>query len=126
MFLAVQLDKKLRFNTVYQTAFFLPVVMPVAVIGFVWQLVCNPDTGLINSPIGADNPSLKGVDPSLREASELDGANEWQTFKKVIFPTPRPTNTIVVVVTVIEALSVFDLVFVVNKVAQGTEPLMSL
>jgi multiple sugar transport system permease protein len=161
LFLAVQLDKKIRFSRVYQTAFFLPVVVSFAVIGFVWQLVYNPDTGLINSLIGANKPGhyidwigdphlnlwavlvaaswrhtgymmilylagLKGVDPSLREASSLDGANEWQTFKNVIFPTLRPTNTIVLVVTIIEALRAFDLVFVFNKGAQGTELLSIL
>ncbi|MEU6556670.1 sugar ABC transporter permease [Streptomyces sp. NPDC046915] len=161
LFLAVQLDKRIRFSRVYQTAFFLPVVVSLAVTGFVWQLVYNPDTGLINSIIGANKPGhyidwigdphlnlwavlvaaswrhtgymmilylagLKGVDPSLREASALDGANEWQTFKNVIFPTLRPTNTVVLVVTIIEALRAFDLVFVFNKGAQGTELLSIL
>ena len=161
LFLAVQLDKQIRFSRVYQTAFFLPVVVSLAVTGFVWQLVYNPDTGLINSLIGANKPGhyidwigdpdlnlwavliaaswrhtgymmilylagLKGVDPSLREASSLDGANEWQTFKNVIFPTLRPTNTVVLVVTIIEALRAFDLVFVFNKGAQGTELLSIL
>ncbi|MFJ8539125.1 carbohydrate ABC transporter permease [Streptomyces sp. NPDC093591] len=161
LFLAVQLDKKIRFSRVYQTAFFLPVVLSMAVIGFVWQLIYNPDTGLINSLIGANEPGkyidwigdpdlnlwailiaaswrhtgymmilylagLKGVDPALREASALDGAGEWQTFKNVIFPTLRPTNTIVLVVTIIEALRAFDLVFVFNKGAEGTELLSIL
>ncbi|MFI2633063.1 carbohydrate ABC transporter permease [Streptomyces collinus] len=161
LFLAVQLDKKIRFSRVYQTAFFLPVVMSLAVVGFVWQLIYNPDTGLINSIIGANKPGhyidwigdpdlnlwavlvaaswrhtgymmilylagLKGVDPALREASALDGAGEWQTFKNVVFPTLRPTNTVVLVVTIIEALRAFDLVFVFNKGAQGTELLSIL
>ncbi|WP_328875406.1 sugar ABC transporter permease [Streptomyces sp. NBC_00287] len=161
LFLAVQLDKKIRFSRVYQTAFFLPVVMSMAVIGFVWQLIYNPDTGLINSLIGANEPGkyidwigdpdlnlwailiaaswrhagymmilylagLKGVDPSLREASALDGASEWQTFKNVIFPTLRPTNTVVLVVTIIEALRAFDLVYVFNGGAEGTELLSIL
>ncbi|WP_327725495.1 sugar ABC transporter permease [Streptomyces europaeiscabiei] len=161
LFLAVQLDKNIRFSRVYQTAFFLPVVLSMAVIGFVWQLIYNPDTGLINSIIGANEPGryidwigdpdlnlwailiaaswrhtgymmilylagLKGVDPSLREASALDGANEWQTFKNVIFPTLRPTNTVVLVVTIIEALRAFDLVYVFNKGAEGTELLSIL
>ncbi|MBC2902774.1 carbohydrate ABC transporter permease [Streptomyces cupreus] len=161
LFLAVQLDKKIRFSRVYQTAFFLPVVMSMAVIGFVWQLIYNPDTGLINSFIGANEPGkyidwigdpdlnlwailiaaswrhagymmilylagLKGVDPSLREASALDGAGEWQTFKNVIFPTLRPTNTVVLVVTIIEALRAFDLVYVFNGGAEGTELLSIL
>ncbi|MFJ5728443.1 carbohydrate ABC transporter permease [Streptomyces paradoxus] len=161
LFLAVQLDKKIRFSRVYQTAFFLPVVMSLAVIGFVWQLIYNPDTGLINSIIGANKPGhyidwigdpdlnlwavliaaswrhagymmilylagLKSVDPALREASALDGASEWQTFRNVVFPTLRPTNTVVLVVTIIEALRAFDLVFVFNKGAQGTELLSIL
>jgi ABC-type sugar transport system permease subunit len=161
LFLAVQLDKKIRFSRAYQTAFFLPVVISMACIGFVWQLIYNPDTGLINSLIGANKPGhyidwigdpnlnlwavlvaaswrhtgymmilylagLKSVDPSLREASAIDGANEWQTFKSVIFPTLRPTNTVVLVVTIIEALRAFDLVFVFNKGAQGTELLSIL
>ena len=161
LFLAIQLDKKIRFSRVYQTAFFLPVVVSLAVTGFVWQLVYNPDTGLINSIIGANKPGhyidwigdphlnlwavlvaacwrhtgymmilylagLKGVDPSLREASSLDGANEWQTFKNVIFPVLRPTNTIVLVVTIIEALRAFDLVYVFNGGAEGTELLSIL
>ncbi|MFL4908601.1 carbohydrate ABC transporter permease [Streptomyces sp. MMS24-I2-30] len=161
LFLATQLDKKIRFSRIYQTAFFLPVVISMACIGFVWQLVYNPDTGLINSLIGANKPGhyidwigdpklnlwavliaaswrhtgymmilylagLKSVDPSLREASALDGAGEWQTFRHVVFPTLRPTNTIVLVVTIIEALRAFDLVFVFNKGAQGTELLSIL
>ncbi|MFF7789432.1 ABC transporter permease subunit [Streptomyces sp. NPDC007991] len=161
LFLALQLDKKIRFSRVYQTAFFLPVVVSLAVTGFVWQLVYNPDTGLINSLLGANKPGhyidwigdpdlnlwavlvaaswrhtgymmilylagLKGVDPALREASALDGAGEWQTFKNVVFPTLRPTNTVVLVVTIIEALRAFDLVFVFNKGAQGTELLSIL
>ncbi|MEU6575629.1 sugar ABC transporter permease [Streptomyces sp. NPDC046805] len=161
LFLALQLDKNIRFSRVYQTAFFLPVVMSLAVIGFVWQLVYNPDTGLINSLVGANRPGhyidwignpklnlwavliaaswrhtgymmilylagLKSVDPTLREAAALDGASEWQTFRSVVFPTLRPTNTIVLVVTIIESLRAFDLVFVFNKGAQGTELLSIL
>ncbi|MFJ4469727.1 carbohydrate ABC transporter permease [Streptomyces sp. NPDC089424] len=161
LFLAVQLDKRIRFSRVYQTAFFLPVVLSMAVIGFVWQLVYNPDTGLINSVIGANEPGkyidwigdpdlnlwavlvaaswrhtgymmilylagLKGVDPTLREAAAIDGAGEWQTFRGVVFPALRPTNTIVLVVTIIEALRAFDLVYVFNGGAEGTELLSIL
>lgn len=161
LFLAVQLDKKIRFSRAYQTAFFLPVVLSMAVIGFVWQLVYNPDTGLINSVIGANEPGkyidwigdpdlnlwavlvaaswrhtgymmilylagLKGVDATLREAAAIDGAGEWQTFKNVVFPALRPTNTIVLVVTIIEALRAFDLVYVFNGGAEGTELLSIL
>src|SRR3954452_20720738 len=58
---------------------------------------------------------LKAVDPSLREAAVVDGANSWQTFWRVIFPAMRPINIVVLVVTVIESLRAFDLVYITSK-----------
>jgi ABC-type sugar transport system permease subunit len=58
---------------------------------------------------------LKAVDPSLREAATVDGANTWQTFWRVVFPTLRPINIVILVVTVIESLRAFDLVYITSK-----------
>jgi multiple sugar transport system permease protein len=58
---------------------------------------------------------LKAVDPSLREAAVVDGANSWQTFWRVIFPAMRPINIVVLVVTVIESLRAFDLVYITSN-----------
>jgi multiple sugar transport system permease protein len=58
---------------------------------------------------------LKAVDPSLREAAVIDGANAWQTFWRVTFPTMRPINIVILVVTVIESLRAFDLVYITGK-----------
>jgi multiple sugar transport system permease protein len=69
---------------------------------------------------------LKGVDPSLREAAAVDGASEGRTFFKVIFPVLRPINIIVLVVTVIESLRAFDLVWVINKGRNGLELISAL
>jgi ABC-type sugar transport system permease subunit len=57
---------------------------------------------------------LKSVDPALREAALVDGANSRQTFWRVIFPTMRPINIVVMVVTVIESLRAFDLVYITS------------
>jgi multiple sugar transport system permease protein len=156
MFLAVLLDKELRATRFYQTALYLPVVLSLALIGFVWQLLYSRDQGLVNAVFGTDvdwygDPDvniwavllaagwrhvgyimllylagLKGVDPSLREASAVDGASESRTFFSVIFPVMRPINIIVLVVTVIESLRAFDLVWVVNKGRNGLELLSAL
>ena len=64
---------------------------------------------------------LKSVDPSLREAAAIDGANARQTFLRVVFPAMQPINVVVLVVTIIEALRAFDLVYVVNKGRNGLE-----
>jgi ABC-type sugar transport system permease subunit len=58
---------------------------------------------------------LKAVDPALREAATVDGANAWQTFRHVVFPALRPINVVILVVTVIESLRAFDLVYITYK-----------
>ena len=69
---------------------------------------------------------LKSVDPSLREAAQIDGASEWQSFRSVIFPVLRPINIVIVVITVIEGLRAFDLVYIVNRGRNGLELLSVL
>jgi multiple sugar transport system permease protein len=69
---------------------------------------------------------LKAVDPQLKEAAAIDGANEVQAFFRVVLPTLRPINIIVLVITVIESLRAFDTVFVINKGRNGLELLSVL
>jgi ABC-type sugar transport system permease subunit len=69
---------------------------------------------------------LKGIDPSLREAAAIDGANAWQAFFRVVFPAMRPINIVIVVITIIEALRAFDIVYVINRGTNGLELLSVL
>ena len=69
---------------------------------------------------------LKSVDPSLREAAAIDGANERQTFFRVVLPVLRPINVVILVITVIESLRAFDIVYVINKGLNGLELLSVL
>ncbi|QUF07638.1 sugar ABC transporter permease [Actinosynnema pretiosum subsp. pretiosum] len=160
LLLAVLLDRKLRFGRVYQSVLYLPVVLSLALVGFIWQLVYQPEQGLLNNLLGiADSDpvnwlgdkdinlyavlvaaawrhtgyvmvlylaGLKAVDPALREAAALDGANGWQAFTRVVFPVLRPVNVVVLVVTVIEGLRAFDIVYVINKGRNGLELLSVL
>jgi multiple sugar transport system permease protein len=160
LLLATLLDKEIRFSRVYQSAIFLPVVLSLAIVGFIWQLIYSTDQGLINAVIGKfgsqpidwlGNPKLnlwavlvaaswrhvgymmilylaglKGVDPTLKEAAAIDGATAWQAFRFVVFPALRPINIVVLVITVIESLRAFDLVFVINGGRNGLELLSVL
>jgi raffinose/stachyose/melibiose transport system permease protein len=54
---------------------------------------------------------LQGVSATLLEASRIDGANRWQTFRYVTLPALRPTLTIVVILSTINALKAFDIVY---------------
>ena len=69
---------------------------------------------------------LKAVDPSLREAALVDGAGPWQTFWRVVFPVMRPINVVILVITVIESLRAFDLVYITNGGNNGLELLSVL
>jgi multiple sugar transport system permease protein len=156
IFLAVLLDREMRGNRFYQSAFFLPVVLSLALVGFMWQLIYSRDQGLINDVTGGTTDwygdpnvnlwavlvptawkqtgyvmllylaGLKAVDPSLREAATVDGATEVQTFFRVVVPVMRPINIIVLVITVIEALRAFDIVWVINKGRNGLELISTL
>jgi raffinose/stachyose/melibiose transport system permease protein len=53
---------------------------------------------------------LQTVPEELIEAAKLDGANTWQRFRAVTIPALRPTTVVVVILTIINALKVFDLV----------------
>lgn len=58
---------------------------------------------------------LQSVDVGLVDASKVDGASGWQTFRHVIFPLLAPVTVIVVVVSIIDSLRAFDLVSVMTR-----------
>ncbi|MBY8853585.1 sugar ABC transporter permease, partial [Saccharothrix sp. MB29] len=45
LLLAVLLDRQLRFGRVYQSVLYLPMVLSLALVGFIWQLVYQPEQG---------------------------------------------------------------------------------
>ena len=154
--LAVLLDQQIRGSRIYQSVFFLPVMLSLALTGIIWQLMYNLNVGFINNLLGTANTphavdwlgnsnvniwaalvattwkhsgyimilylaGLKGIDPSLKEAAAIDGANERQIFFRVVFPSMRPINIVVVVITIIESLRAFDIVWVFNHGTNGLE-----
>ncbi len=52
MFMAVLLDRQIRGSAFYQTTFYLPVVLSLAVIGIIWKLQYAPEQGFINNVLG--------------------------------------------------------------------------
>jgi multiple sugar transport system permease protein len=52
MLLAVLLDREMRGTRFYQTVFYIPVVLSLAVIGIIWKLQYAPEQGFINNVIG--------------------------------------------------------------------------
>ncbi len=53
---------------------------------------------------------LQQVPKELEEAAEIDGAGTWQRFRAVTVPALRPTTVVVVILTIINSLKVFELI----------------
>ncbi|MFF7183667.1 carbohydrate ABC transporter permease [Streptomyces sp. NPDC008222] len=56
---------------------------------------------------------LAGLPRELLEAARVDGANEWQVFRRVTVPLLAPVLAVVTVTLMINVLKVFDLVFII-------------
>ncbi|MEU2115082.1 sugar ABC transporter permease [Streptomyces sp. NPDC016459] len=83
-----------------------PSLVTPAVIGaYVWMWA-----GFAMVLIGA---GLAAVPRELLEAARVDGANEWQVFRRITVPLLAPVLAVVLVTLMINVLKVFDLVFVI-------------
>lgn len=63
---------------------------------------------------------LQSIPPELYEASAIDGANNWQDFRFVTMPLLMPTMFVVLVLSLIRAVQMFDHIFVLTGGGPGT------
>lgn len=138
--LAAILNSKIRGSEFYKTAYFLPFITPMIVVGVVWEYIFDPNIG----PLGFVNwlydpnwampaliivsvwkligynmviflASLSAISNSMFEAAKIDGANAWQTFKNVTVPLLSPAIFFVVIITAISSFQVFDLIYLMTQ-----------
>ena len=145
LILACILNSKIRGSEFYKTAYFLPFITPMIVIGVVWEWIFDPNIGLLNhilhlhinwlydthyamtaliivsvwKLIGYNMviflSSLAGISQSMFEAAKIDGANTFQTFKNVTVPLLSPTIFFVVIITAISSFQIFDLIYLMTQ-----------
>lgn len=66
---------------------------------------------------------LQGIPRELYEASMIDGATKTQTFFKITFPMLKPITSMVVTLTLINTVQLFDQIFVMTNGGPGTATL---
>lgn len=76
----------------------------------IWCILAILFTTSIGQPIVLYVASLGNVDASLVEASEVDGASKWQSFRHIKWPSLLPTTLYVVVITTINSFQCFALI----------------
>lgn len=64
---------------------------------------------------------LKAIPAELLEAARVDGATEWQVFRRILLPGLSPTIVVVATTMVIFALKAFDVVYVMTNGNFNTE-----
>nr|WP_236667126.1 ABC transporter permease subunit [Nonomuraea sp. K271] len=83
-----------------------PTLITPAIIGaFVWVWA-----GFAMVLIAA---GLAAIPRDALEAARIDGASEWQVFRKITVPLLSPVLLVVFVTMIINTLKVFDLVFII-------------
>jgi alpha-glucoside transport system permease protein len=80
-------------------------VTPVIISAWLWIM-----SGFAMTLIAA---GLAAIPRDVLEAARVDGATEWQVFRRVTVPLLSPVLVVVFVTLVINVLKVFDLVFVI-------------
>ncbi|MBD0347938.1 MAG: ABC transporter permease subunit [Thermoleophilia bacterium] len=116
LFLAITLDRKMRFQRLYRSALVIPYAVPSFLTLLVWQGLLNDEFGIVNRTFGLDVPwlfdpwwarlsvvlvsvwltfpyfflvslgALQSIPGELVEAARVDGAGAWQVFRKITLP----------------------------------------
>lgn len=145
LILASILNTRIRGSEFYKTAYFLPFITPMVVIGIVWAWIFDPNIGLLNQVLHINInwlydsnfalpaliivsvwkligynmiiflSSLSAISNSMFEAAKIDGANAYQTFKNVTIPLLSPTIFFVIIITAISSFQVFDLIYLMTQ-----------
>jgi ABC-type sugar transport system permease subunit len=63
---------------------------------------------------------LNDIPTSLPEAARVDGANAWRVFWGIKLPLLKPVIQLVLVLSTINAVQVFDIIFVLTQGGPGT------
>jgi ABC-type sugar transport system permease subunit len=57
---------------------------------------------------------LKGIPEQYQEAAQVDGANDWQTFRHITFPLLRPITVFVLISAFVNIIGFFEPIFMLT------------
>jgi multiple sugar transport system permease protein len=63
---------------------------------------------------------LEGIPVELFEAAKIDGASRWRTFWRITVPMLRPATIVIVTMTILWELKIFDIVWVIQRGGPGS------
>jgi multiple sugar transport system permease protein len=145
IFLAVAMNRKIRFISVYRTAAYATMAISTISEALVFIWLFDPSYGIVNylfHLVGIPQQqflsstsealyvivimtiwgwtgfavvvylaALQGIPQTLTEAAAIDGAGRWATFMRITLPLLSPASLFLVVWLTINALQLFDEVY---------------
>jgi multiple sugar transport system permease protein len=66
------------------------------------------------------------VPDELHEAAKVDGATTWQRFLRITIPLMKPAILVALLFRTLDEFRIFDVIFIFNQGAQGTESISML
>ena len=64
--------------------------------------------------------AIQSISPDIYEAADLDGANAWQRFWYIVFPSIRPIVGLQLILAIKGAVSVFEIPYIITEGKNGT------
>ncbi len=144
LIIAAMLNSKIRGEGIFKTIFYVPSVTSGVAIATMWMFMLDPQIGMINQLLGKHisflgNEStalytlavmaiwgglgyntlimlsaMKGINESLYEAAEIDGAGALKKFWHVTLPSVTPIIFFISITSVIGAFQAFDQMYLMT------------
>mgnify|MGYP001810026559 CR=1 FL=1 len=150
LLLALALDKGLRSRNLLRSVFYIPKVLSMIIVAFIWQLVFGQllpaVTGvhewLMNSDLAPwltvvvatwqgvgyymiiYLAGLQSIPTDIIEGASIDGATGFMRFRRIVLPLLVPAITICLFLSISGALKTFDILFALypsNSTAMGVD-----
>lgn len=145
LILASILNTRIRGSEFFKSAYFLPYITPMIVIGVVWGWIFDPNIGFLNQFLHLNinwlydskyaMPAIiivsvwkligynmilflsgfSSISQEIFEAAMVDGATHLKRFFYVTVPLLSPTIFLVIIVTAISSFQVFDLIYLMTE-----------
>jgi ABC-type sugar transport system permease subunit len=136
---ALALRDKFPGRGVVRAAMLLPYVAPVVAVTFVWQLMLNPQFGIVNlwgqkylgwsapinflgqAPYALITARLQAIPNDIVEAAIIDGATPIQRFRYILLPQLANVLALLTVLRLIMNFNKFDDVYLLTGGGAGTD-----
>ena len=145
LLLALALDSKIKHKRSLRTMFFLPNVVSLIIVAYIWSFIFREGFGALGwkNWLVYENTApwaivltsvwqgvgyimiiylagLQSIPTDILEVASIDGANDWQRFTNITLPLLAPSMTISFFITLTNSLKCFEIMLALTNGANKT------